>query len=216
MIDFFKRLFGLPRGGSRNGTPPRSLSSAASAESQPLHPAWQARENARPVDGKFKGCFEVVEVDSADLLVGDLFRRRFHTDSFPETPRHFVAIAKLGNGSFVSLGYVHYTYWNGCALCGGLVIDDYNYRLLPKDVRQSIREAGGVAEQLLRTSFAALPDDLTAIFGLVGNPQSEKVCLRVGFVRVDSPYLMAVWRDERLNADEMDVLIRKVESLGLF
>lgn len=158
----------------------------------------------------------VIEVDQAEPLVGDLFRRRFNTSTFPSEPRHFVAFSKLRDGSLLTLGYVHYTMWEGGALCGGLVIDDRHYRRVGEASRKAIREAGGVAEILLRASFDLLPDDLTAIWGLVGDRQSEKVCLRVGFVRTESDFLMVVWRDGRLTEGQKAEWIKRASKLGPF
>lgn len=160
--------------------------------------------------------FAVVEVDQAEFFVGNLFRRRFHTDSFPREPRHFVAFAVLPDGSLLSLGYVHYTIWEGCALCGGLVIDDRHYRRLPSNTRQSIHRAGGVAELLLRQSFLRMPESTLAIWGHVGNKQSEAVCLRVGFQRTASDYIMVVWRDSNFSEAEKQAWIERVVALGPF
>jgi len=160
--------------------------------------------------------FTVVEVDNAEFFVGNLFRRRFHIDSFPKEPRHFVAFAIQPDGSLISLGYVHYAMWEGCALCGGLVFDDRKYRKLPSATRHSIRQAGGVAELLLRQSFSRLPDSTIAIWWHVGNTQSEAVCLRVGFERTASDYVMVVWRDSPLSEQEKYVWIERVVALGPF
>ena len=160
--------------------------------------------------------FIVVEVDRAEVFVGSLFRRRFRTDSFPDYPRHFVAFATLPDESLVSLGYVHYTLWQGCALCGGLVIDERHYRRLPTHIRKAIHQAGGVAEQLLRQTFSLLKDNTTAIWGHVGDKQSEKVCLRVGFEPTDSQYVMVVWNSPELTQAEKKEWIERVTALGPF
>ncbi len=60
--------------------------------------------------------FQVVEVADADFLVGDLFRRRFGTDSFPRTPKHFVAFYRDASGGLLPLGYVHFEIWEGQAM----------------------------------------------------------------------------------------------------
>lgn len=160
--------------------------------------------------------FSVAEVDDAEFFVGDLFRRRFFTDSFPATPRHFVAFARSDNGQMIPLGYVHYTMWENCALCGGLVIDDRQYRRLTKSIRSAIREQGGIAELLLQASFKKLPNELTAIWGHVGNPQSEVVCKRAGFLRTTDPYVMVIWRDATLSEAEKTVWLNKVIEVGPF
>lgn len=160
--------------------------------------------------------FLVEEVDDAEHLVGDLFRRRFRTDSFPEAPRHFVAFARMPDRSLLSLGYVHYTMWEGCALCGGLVIDERHYRTLPSDMRSGIRQSGGVAELLLRQTFALLRDDTLAIWGHVGDKQSEVVCARVGFRRTPADYVMVVWNRPNVPEAEKSAWIERVVALGPF
>lgn len=158
----------------------------------------------------------VIEVDDADFLVGELFRRRFNTSSFPNYPRHFVALARTGSGELLPLGYVHHTIWNDCALCGGLVIDNRLYRRLRPATREAVRREGGVAELLLRRSFALLPDDLVAIWGYVGDKQAEQVDLRVGFRHTGARYVMVIWRREDLSEAEKADWIRRVVELGAF
>jgi len=160
--------------------------------------------------------FTVAELHDAEFFAGDLFRRRFRTDSFPQTPRHFVAFAAQPDASLLTLGYVHYTMWEGCALCGGLVIDERRYRRLAPAAREAIRGAGGVAELLLRQSFARLPGDTIAIWGHVGDLQSRVVCARVGFRQTPSPYVMAVWRDAALSDAEKAAWVARVTALGPF
>lgn len=159
---------------------------------------------------------QVIEVNPAEFFVGNLFKRRFNTDTFPQEPFHFVAFSKLPNGSFLTLGYVHYYLLENSALCGGLVIDDRLYRQLPDSYRAEIKNNGGIAELLLRDSFAKLPNNLTAIWGYVGNPQSEKVCLRVGFERTFHKHILVVWKDAELAEIERNEQIQKIISIGPF
>lgn len=158
----------------------------------------------------------VVEVNEAEFFVGDLFRRRFNTPEFPKKPLHFVAFAKLPDGGLLSLGYVHYTLWEGCALTGGLVIDSRHYKKLPASARRIINEAGGIAEMLLRQSFACLPDSTIAIWGYVGDKQSKKVCDRVGYLSTDEDYLLVVWRKEGLSDEAKQKWIKRAATIGPF
>lgn len=175
-------------------------------------PVQETPGEAAPVDQ----LLTVAEVDDAEFFVGALFRRRFHTDSFPSEPRHFVAFTATPDGSLLSLGYVHYKMWEGCALCGGLVIDDRHFRKLPSTTRDAIHQAGGIAELLLRQSFSRLPESTLAIWGHVGNKQSEAVCLRVGFQRTASDYVMVVWRSSELSELQKRAWIDRVTALGPF
>lgn len=161
-------------------------------------------------------CFIILEVDKAEPVVGKLFRRRFGIDTFPKEPRHFIAFAIMEDGSLLSIGYVHYTMWAGCALCGGLVIDDRHYRRLSKTTRRAIQNEGGIAELLLRQTFARLPQDTIAIWGNVGDMQSEKVCLRAGFVKTERKYLLVVWRSLNLTDDEKTAWIDRAYAMTPF
>jgi len=160
--------------------------------------------------------FFTVEIDAAELFVGDLFRRRFGTDVFPVYPHHYVAFVTLPDNSLRVMGYVHYKLWQGCALCGGLVIDERNYRKLPGSFRRTIKNAGGIAELILRDTFLLLPEDVIAIWGHVGDSQSEKVCRRVGFERTQTDYLMVIWKKSNLTTSEKNDWIERALSLGAF
>lgn len=157
----------------------------------------------------------VVEVDHAEIFVGDLFKRRFNTDSFPDFPRHFVAFYRADPYTFVPVGYVHHTPWEGCTLCGGLVIDDRFYRKIPAQHRKIIREAGGIAEQLQRQSFDAVRPEAKVIWGYVGDDLARQVDLRVGFEPTEDTYIMAVWL-KPLTDEEKNDLFEKVKALGTF
>lgn len=161
-------------------------------------------------------CFFIVEVDEAEPFVGDLFRRRFNTSYFPEEPRHFVALATMPDKTKLTLGYVHYAMWRGCALCGGLVIDERHFRRLPTPLRRELHDRGGIAELLLRETFKRLPPDIAAIWGYVGDRQSEKVCLRVGFKRTQSKYLMVIWKNPDLSENEKEKWIKRATEIGPF
>ncbi|MCL2309290.1 MAG: hypothetical protein FWC42_03295 [Proteobacteria bacterium] len=158
----------------------------------------------------------VTEIANAEFFVGDLFRRRFNTPSFPDTPRHFVAFYKSGERTMMPVGYVHQSPWECCFMCGGLVIDERFYRTIPAAHRRIIREAGGIAEHLLRESFAAVHcEETLAIWGFVGDKLAEQVDLRVGFVHSGIPHLMVVWL-KSLPEEEKTAWIRKVAALGPF
>jgi hypothetical protein len=159
---------------------------------------------------------QVIEVDSAEFLVGDLFKRRFNTATFPQEPHHFVAFVKLPNASFLTLGYVHYYPQDEDALCGGLVIDERNYRKLPHDYRTEIKLSGGIAEVLLRASFSKLPKTIKNIWGYVGDPQAEKVDLRVGFEKTHHQYIFVIWGDPELSEREKNGRIQKIADIGPF
>ncbi|MDR2710875.1 MAG: hypothetical protein LBB65_06055 [Burkholderiales bacterium] len=195
----------------------RFLKKQPSAETIPVKAAQEKPAEVIPYPAShISDILCVTEIANAEFFVGNLFRRRFNTPSFPDMPRHFVAFYKIDEKTMLPVGYVHQTPWENCYLCGGLVIDDRRYRLIPAAHRRIIREAGGIAEHLQRESFAAIRDENTlAIWGFVGDKLAEQVDLRVGFVHTDVPYLMAVWL-KPLPEEEKAALIQKAAALGGF
>jgi hypothetical protein len=154
----------------------------------------------------------VEETQDAEFFAGDLFRRRFRQEP-PKYPRHFVTFYRESRNRYVPVGYVHYTPFEDSFLCGGLVIDDRLYRRIAAPHRALIRDAGGIAEIMLRATFARLAP--ATIFGYVGDRQAEAVDLRVGFRRIDHPHVMVAWQSE-LNDDEKAARIARVIALGPF
>jgi hypothetical protein len=155
----------------------------------------------------------IEETRDAEFFAGDLFRRRFRQEP-PTYPRHFVAFYRESPARYASVGYVHYTPLDDSYLCGGLVFDERAYRRMPGPHRALVRSAGGIAEVMLRDSFALLAPT-AAIFGYVGDRQAEAVDLRVGFRRVDHPHVMVAWQRE-LPEDEKAARIARVIALGPF
>lgn len=192
------------------GTPP--LESA-------LHDAGLSNQRERVALGPPRSIEQmllIMELDAAEILVGELFRRRFRTTTFPERPRHFVGFYRCVDGSVLPVGYVHHDTWNSNSLCGGLVIDERMYRRIPPADREIIHAAGGVAEALLRRSFALLDDGLIAIWAHVGDKQSERVCLRVGYRHTESQYVMVIWLRDDLSDEEKAEWVRRVTEHGPF
>jgi len=157
----------------------------------------------------------VSEVDQAEFFVGDLFRRRFNTSAAPDYPRHFVAFYRPAPNTLIPVGYVHQSTWEDCHLCGGLVIDDRLYRRMNAAHRKVIRDAGGIAELLLKESFAKVMPQSIAIWGYVGDKQAEQVDLRVGFRHTHHPHVMVIWNRELSDAEKTD-WIDRVVALGPF
>lgn len=155
----------------------------------------------------------VEEVGSAEFYAGDLFRRRFGGDP-PDYPKHYVAFYRAGRTQYLPVGYIHYTAFEDTFLCGGMVIDDRLYRRMPAPHRKLIKEAGGIAEKMLRDTFARLAH-APAIWGHVGNKQAEEVDRRVGFVHTHDPHVMVVWNRD-LSDEDKSARLARVLALGPF
>jgi hypothetical protein len=155
----------------------------------------------------------VEEVADAEFFIGDLFRRRFHGDP-PNYPRSFVAFYQPIRSHLEAVGFVHYLAFEDSYLCGGLVIDERRYRQMPMEHRKVIKAAGGIAEKMLRVTFARLAD-APAIWGYVGDALAEKVDLRAGFRHTTHQHIMVCWNKD-LSAEEKEQRLAKVVALGPF
>jgi len=155
----------------------------------------------------------VEEVTDAEYFVGDLFRRRFGGNP-PDYPRSFVAFYRPTRTRFVAIGYVHYMVFEDSYMCGGMVMDERQYRQIPAPHRAIIKAAGGVAETMLRDTFARLAH-APAIWGYVGDKLAEQVDLRAGFRHTHDPHVMVVWNHE-LPEEEKAARLARVIALGPF
>jgi hypothetical protein len=155
----------------------------------------------------------IEEVSDAEFFIGDLFRRRFHGDP-PNYPRHFVAFYQPVRAQLEAVGFVHYLAHEDSYLCGGLVIDERRYRQMPAEHRKVIKGAGGIAEMLLRVTFARLAS-APAIWGYVGDALAEKVDLRAGFRHTEHQHIMVFWNKD-LSPEEKEQRLARVVALGPF
>lgn len=194
-MSMLKRLFGTPTTRAAAGPAP-----AVSAD-----PAIAA--------ASILDIVRVEETHDAEFYAGDLFRRRFGGDP-PDYPKHYIAFYRAGRTTYMPVGYIHYTVFEDSYLCGGMVIDDRLYRRIPAPHRKLIKEAGGIAEIMLRETFARLAH-APAIWSYVGDKQSEKVTVRAGFRHTQHPHVMVVWNRELPEAEKTERLERVI-ALGPF
>ena len=124
-----------------------------------MRPQRAVGEYALP--SSLAGWFTVTEVDDVEAHAGDLFRRAFRAPP-PPTPHHYVARVEM-NGKPRTIGYVHYERVPVRRNVHGRAHVSPSRRRAP----QRAEAAGGVAEQMLRHTFADLAH-AKAIFGYVG------------------------------------------------
>jgi len=155
----------------------------------------------------------VEEVSNARFFINDLFRRRFGSNA-PDYPRHFVAFHAASPHQYTAIGYVHFSPFEDSWLCGGMVMDDRAYRRIPAHHRAAIKGSGGVAEIMLKDTFARLRD-APAIWGYVGDKLAEAVDLRAGFVHTTAEHVMVVWNRE-LPIEEKAARLARVVTAGPF
>lgn len=142
----------------------------------------------------------ITKVDNAAFFVEDLFRRTFG-QSPPPTPVHYVAFHKRDSSSFEPVGYYHVTHFGECALVGGLCVDE-RYR------------NKGLGEKFSSVVF----DDIKgkkAFFAYIGNPISERIAHRVGYMNTRQEHLLVRWV-QVLTKEEQEKLLAAVIAIGPF
>src|SRR4029079_14040808 len=111
-----------------------------------------------------------------------------------------------------TIGYIHYAKLDDVYLGGGMCIDERVFRRLPTERREHLKQAGGIAEQMLRYTTAALAD-ANAIFGYVGDTLAERVDLRAGFEHTGTEHLIVFW-PRLLPVEEQRAIIARVARVG--
>ena len=153
------------------------------------------------------------EVTDAESVAGDLFRRHFHAAP-PNYGRHFVALYRAGRDGSQCIGYIHYSFFEDMYLIGGMVIDKGAYRRIPLLHRRVIRDAGGIAEKMLRDTMARCPG-APAFWGHVGDKLAYEVDYRVGFRPTGHPHVIVFWNRE-ISEKEKIARTARVAALGPF
>ncbi len=157
------------------------------------------------------------EVNDANVVAGDLFRRSFGHD-VPDYPRHFVLVYSppAGEKSTQPLvfAYVHQRPHEDLYLGGGMCVDATAYRRMPRWLFEQARDEGGLATIVTRGSIAMLGDS-PAAFGHVGEPRARAADLRTGFVDTGEEHLMVYWR-RPLPDEEKRRIIERAAAVGPF
>ena len=211
-MSILERLFGRLQADT---SPPATTPSACVAPA-PQFPVDSARidSDEPPIDAEsIADIVRVEEVSDAEFYAGDLFRRRFRANP-PDFPKHYVAFYRHGRTRYLPVGYIHHSAFEDMFLCGGMVIDERLYRRIPAPHRRLIKDTGGVAEIMLRETFARL-GTAPAIWGYVGDKQAEEVDVRAGFRHTHHPHVMVVW-NRKLPEPEKTARLERVIALGPF
>ena len=158
------------------------------------------------------GNLSLIEVSDATALAGPMFSKAFKLN-IPRFPRHFVLLFH-GSGTPSVIGYVHHTKFADAYLAGGLVVRAMHFRKLDANTAALVRKEGGLAEWIMRTTCDWL-DGVDAAFAYMGDKQSIRINLRVGFVPTQYPHLHVLWK-RQCNPQRKRALIEKVAARGPF
>ena len=159
------------------------------------------------------GSLSIVEVSDAAPLAGLLFRNAFGCE-IPDYPRHFVLLRRTPGQSPAALGYIHYTREGTAWLAGGLVVATLEFRRLDQPTADLVREQGGMAEWIMRTTCNFL-SDAEAIFAYMGDAKSIRVNTRVGFAFTGRKHLYVMWKD-CADPDRRSAIVARVAAIGPF
>jgi len=155
----------------------------------------------------------LLEVDDAQPLAGDLFKRSFN-DQIPDFPKHFVLVANNEKDTILTLGYVHFTQHLNMYLGGGMCVNSRALRHLPKKTRAQLNEQGGVAFYMLSKAVKKLKD-CEAVFGYVGHKGAYKIDLAVGFEQTKHQHLIVYWKTA-LDQQQQQQTIQSAYEFGPF
>lgn len=156
---------------------------------------------------------QLIEVDDAAPLAGDLFQKSFN-DVIPDFPKHFVLIALNGNNHSLTLGYVHFTHHRSMYLGGGMCVDIHALRQLPKSIRAQLNQQGGVAYTMLSEAVKQL-NNCDAVFGYVGHKGAYKIDMAVGFEQTPHQHLIVYWKNDLTETQKLTI-IEQANEVGPF
>lgn len=152
------------------------------------------------------------EADGAQRAA-ELFMHRFGHPT-PTWGHHVLAFHR-GAGDEALLCYVHFTPADGLLLGGGACVDNRVMRMLPRSLRATIREQGGLYRMTLDWAVRRFAPEYPAIFGYCGDALAERIDLEAGFERTAHPRLLVKWT-RAVDAPERMRLIAKAHALGPF
>ena len=166
------------------------------------------------IDGQLDAVLEIAEVDDGKTLADPLFRHRYGTDA-PDFPLHVLAFAREGGRRGALLCYIHFTAQGDLLLGGGACVDNRAVRLLSRESRDAIRDAGGLYRSALAWSIRRFNLRYKAIFGYCGDALAERVDLDVGFRKTRHEHLLVHFNDN-VSVSERERLIAQAHAVGPF
>lgn len=156
----------------------------------------------------------ITEVDDAQFLAGDLFRRKFAAPP-PDVGRHLVALYGDPHASVRLAGYSHMRPFGDVYLSGGSCSNGETVRSMDPAHRDAIQAAGGIWFLVLKYAFARFADDCDAFFGHCGDRRALEVATAAGFVPAGHEHLIVHWH-KPMHENFRRALVAKVHALGPF
>jgi len=156
----------------------------------------------------------ITEIDDAQFIAGDLFRRKFASPP-PPFGRHLVALYGDARNGFRLAGYSHMRPFGDVYLSGGSCSNGETIRAMDPAHRGAIEAAGGVWYLVLKYAFARYADCCDAFFGHCGDRRALEVATAAGFVGAGHEHLIVHWH-KPLHENIRRALVAKAHALGPF
>jgi hypothetical protein len=161
-----------------------------------------------------RGFFTITEIDDAEFLVGDLFRRKFG-DPPPDFRCHLVALYRDASGANHLAGYSHMRPFGDVYLSGGSCSNGETIKRMQPHEREAVQAAGGVWYLILKYAFRKYADRCDAFFGHCGDKRALEVALAAGFVKTEVEPIIVLWHKPLPDVFRR-ALTAKVVALGPF
>lgn len=158
--------------------------------------------------------FTITELDDADFLIGDLFRRKFAHPP-PGFRRHLAALYRDPAGAYHVAGYSHMRPHEEVYLSGGSCSNGETIKRMQTDELAALKAAGGVYHLILRYAFRKYADCCDAFLGYSSDVRALEVAFASGFVVTEYPRLFAHWH-KPLADDARRRITAKIDALGAF
>ncbi len=156
--------------------------------------------------------------DNAAYFAGPLFEESFRS-AFPVPPEgagwaQYVAFYRWSDDRIEPVGFCNFLPLDVLWLEGGLCVRKGFYGRLGSPHAEQCRAAGGIAQLIMEQAARDLAG-CDAWFAYIGDPQSLKVCTRVGYEPTGRQYVMVKWF-RNLPAERQAAWIERVAALGPF
>ncbi|MFO1310488.1 MAG: hypothetical protein U1F41_00320 [Burkholderiales bacterium] len=166
----------------------------------------------------FAGRLHIRRFDDAAYFAGPLFEESFRS-AFPVPPAgagwaQYVAFYRWDGDRIEPVGFCNYLPFEELWLEGGLCVRRGFYARLDPTHAEQCRAAGGVAQLIMEQAARDLAQ-CDAWFAYIGDPQSLKVCTRIGYEPTGRGYVMVKWF-RSLPPERRNAWIERVAALGPF
>ena len=158
--------------------------------------------------------FTITEIDDAEFLIGDLFRRKFAHPP-PDFRRHLAALYRDANGAYHLAGYSHMRPFEDVYLSGGSCSNGETIKRMQPDELAALKTAGGVYHLILKYAFKKFAGACDAFLGYSSDTRALEVAFASGFVATEYPRLFAHWH-KPLADDAKRRITAKIDALGPF